>query len=109
MVFKYCCYAVVGWVCPFTTLTKSCTLDPYTDYLLNSTSPTTATGLLRLLDGALSHDHITRWLSRMPCGPAQVWRQAKPLIRQAEAQRGAEDFAGLIVDDSVGKGIRRCQ
>ena len=30
-----------------------------------------------------------------------MWRQAKPLIRQAEAQRGAEDFAVLIVDDSV--------
>ena len=80
---------------------KSRTLDLYTDYLLNSTSPTMATGLSRLLDGALSHDHITRWLSRMPCGPAQIWRQAKPLIRQVEAQRGAEDFAGLIVDDSV--------
>jgi len=35
-------------------------LDLYTDYLLSSTGPTTATGLLRLLDGALSHDHITR-------------------------------------------------
>ena len=80
---------------------KSCTLDPYTDYLLSSTSPTMATGSSRLLDGALSHDHITRWLSRTPCGLAQVWRQAKSLIRQAEARRGAEYFAGLIVNDSV--------
>jgi len=79
----------------------TCTLDLYTDYLLSSTGPTTATGLSRLLDGALSHDHITRWLSSTPCGPAQVWRRAKPLIRQAEALRGAEDFAVLIDDDSV--------
>ena len=78
-----------------------CTLDLYTDYLLSSTGPTTATGLSRLLEGALSHDHITRWLSSTPCGPAQVWRQAKPLIRQAEAQRPAEEFAVLIVDNSV--------
>ena len=80
---------------------KSRTLDLYTDYLLSPTSPTTATGLSRLLDGALSHNHITRWLSRTPCGLAQVWRQAKSLIRQAEVRRGAEDFAELLVDDSV--------
>ena len=64
----------------------TCTLDLYTDYLLSSTGPMTATGLSRLLDGALSHDHITRWLSQDTYGPAEVWRQAKPLIRQAEAQ-----------------------
>jgi hypothetical protein len=80
---------------------KSCTLDLYTDYLLSSTGPTTATGLSRLLDGALSHDHITRWLSSAPHGSAQVWRQAKPLIRQTEARRSADEFAVLIVDDSV--------
>ena len=79
----------------------ACTLDPYTDYLLSSTGPTTATGLSRLLDGALSHDHITRWLNSSPAGSADVWRQAKPLIRQAEAQREAEAFTVLIVDDSV--------
>lgn len=78
-----------------------CTLDLYTDYLLSSTGPTTATGLSRLLAGALSHDHITRWLSSTTLGAAEVWRQAKPLIRQAEARRPAEEFAVLIVDDSV--------
>ncbi len=80
---------------------RTCTLDLYTDYLLSSTGPTTATGLSRLLDGALSHDHITRWLSNSQWEGAQVWRAAKPLIRQAEAQRGAEDFAVLLVDDSI--------
>ena len=80
---------------------ETCTLDLYTDYLLRSTGPTTATGLSRLLDGALSHDHITRWLSQATVGPAQGWRHAKPLIRQAEAQRPADAFAVLIVDDSV--------
>ena len=79
----------------------TCTLDLYTDYLLSSTGPTTATGLSRLLDGALSHDHITRWLSQTTYGPADIWRQAKPLIRQAEARRPAGEFAVLIVDDSV--------
>ena len=80
---------------------QSCTLDLYTDYLLSSTGPTTATGLSRLLEGALSHDHITRWLSHATLGSAEVWRHAKPLIRQAEARQAAEEFAVLIVDDSV--------
>jgi len=52
----------------------TCTLDLYTDYLLSSTGPTTATGLSRRLDGALSHDHITRWLSQATYGPADIWR-----------------------------------
>ena len=81
----------------------TCPLDLYTDYLLRSTGPTTttATGLSQRLDGALSHDHITRWLSQGPYGPATVWRQAKTLIRQAEARRPASEFAVLIVDASV--------
>jgi len=79
----------------------TCTLDLYTDYLVSSTGPTTATGLSRLLDGALSHDHITRWLSSTSLGSPALWRQAKPLIRQAEAQRKPDDFAVLIVDDSI--------
>ncbi len=76
-------------------------MDLYTDYLLSSTRATTATGLSRLVDGALSHDHITRWLSSAEWDSAAIWRQAKPLIRRAEAQRTGDDFAVLIVDDCV--------
>ena len=79
----------------------TCTLDLYADYLLSSTGPTTATGLSRLLDGALGHDRIMRWLSSAAWHLADIWQQAKPLIRQAEAQRPAEEFAVLIVDDSI--------
>ncbi len=79
----------------------TCTLDLYTDYLVSSTGPTTATGLSRLLDGALSHDRITRWLSCTVLGSPALWRQAKPLIRQAEAQRQPDECAVLIVDDSI--------
>ena len=32
---------------------------------------------------------------------AQVWAQAKPLVRQAERQRPNDEFAVLIVDDSI--------
>jgi len=79
----------------------TCTLDLYTDYLVSSTGPTTATGLSRRLDGALSHDHITRWLSRTALGSPALWRAATPVIRPAEAQRRTGEFAVLIVDDTM--------
>ena len=38
-------------------------LELYSDYLLSSLGPTTATGLSTLLDGEVSHDQVTRFLS----------------------------------------------
>jgi DDE superfamily endonuclease len=78
-----------------------CTLDLYTDYLISSTGQTSATGLSRLFDGQLSHDQVTRWLRSVYLDSRQVWSHAKPLIRQTERTLEAEDFAVLIVDDSI--------
>nr|WP_162550082.1 transposase [Hymenobacter nivis] len=55
----------------------------------------------RLLGGAVSHDQVTRWLSSSYLDSAQVWAAAKPVIRQAERQRPAAEFAVLLVDDSI--------
>ena len=79
----------------------ACTLDLYTDYLISSTGQTSATGLSRLFDGQLSHDQVTRWLSSVYLDSRQVWSHAKPLIRQTERALEADDFAVLIVDDSI--------
>ena len=79
----------------------TCTLDLYTDYLISSTGPTSATGLSRLFGGAVSHDHVTRWLSTSYLDSEQVWAHARPLIRRAEHQRPADEFTVLIVDDSI--------
>ena len=79
----------------------ACTLDLYTDYLISSTGQTSATGLSRLFDGQLSHDQVTRWLSSVYLDSRQVWAHAKPLIRQTERTLKADDFAVLIVDDSI--------
>jgi hypothetical protein len=38
--------------------------DLYTDYLITSFSYTTATGLSGLVDNAISHDSVTRFLSQ---------------------------------------------
>ena len=43
-------------------------LDLYSDYLLSSFSVTTATGLSSLVDGEVSHDKVTRFLSREDFG-----------------------------------------
>ncbi|MGI4870603.1 MAG: transposase [Janthinobacterium lividum] len=79
----------------------TCTLDLYTDYLLSSTGPIPATGLSRLVDGALSHDQVTRWLNATYLDSKELWAHAKPLIRQVERQLVADEFAVLIVDDSI--------
>ena len=79
----------------------ACTLDLYTDYLISSTDQTSATGLSRLFDGQLSHDQVRRWLSQVHLDSRQVWGHAKPLIRQTERALKANDFAVLVVDDSI--------
>ncbi len=71
-------------------------LDLYTDYLISSFGPTTATGWERLLEGEISHDQVTRFLASAPKTSADLWRQAKPLLRQIENPQGV-----LIIDDSI--------
>jgi hypothetical protein len=71
-------------------------LDLYTDYLISSFGPTTATGLSRLVDGEVSHDQVTRFLASPPKTSADLWRIVKPLLRQVENSDGV-----LILDDSI--------
>jgi DDE superfamily endonuclease len=71
-------------------------LDLYTDYLISSFGPTTATGLSRLVDGQVSHDQVTRFLASPPKTSADLWRIVKPMLRQVENSDGL-----LILDDSI--------
>jgi hypothetical protein len=71
-------------------------LDIYSDYLLSSFGPTTATGLSRLVGGSLSHDEITRLLAGEVQSSASWWQRVKPLVRQNERKDGV-----LILDDSI--------
>lgn len=79
----------------------TCTLDIYTDYLISSTGQTSATGLSRLYEGAISHDQVTRLLTTSYLESKDLWKQAKPLIRQAEHNKSGEEFAVVIIDDSI--------
>ena len=71
-------------------------LDIYTDYLISSFGLTTQTGLARLLNGAISHDRIQRFLSKAPKTGKDLWLTVKPYIRQIQADDGV-----IIVDDSI--------
>ena len=79
----------------------ACTLDSCTDYLISSTGQTLAIGLPRLFDRQLSHDQVTRWLRSVQLDSRQVWGHAKPLIQQTERALETDDFAVLVVDDSI--------
>ncbi len=71
-------------------------LDFYTDYLISSTGQTSATGLSRLLDNAISHDSVTRFLSNAGYDSKSLWRSVKPLVRAHESES-----ACLVFDDCV--------
>ncbi len=71
-------------------------LDIYTDYLHASFGLATATGLSRLLDGAISHDQITRMLAKPEKTSKELWLSVKPFVRHHE-----NDEACLIFDDTI--------
>lgn len=71
-------------------------LDIYTDYLISSFGQTTGTGLSRLLDGAISHDRVQRFLASPIKNGADLWQVVKPYVRQVQSDAGV-----LIVDDSI--------
>ena len=71
-------------------------LELYSDYLLYSTRQTTATGLSDILDGEVSHDKITRFLSLEDLDEKYLWKKAKKLVRAYE-----DESACLIFDDTV--------
>lgn len=70
-------------------------LDLYTDYLLVSFGPTTATGLARLVP-EISHDQVTRFLNQAELTTADLWPLVKPLVRRIQSEDGL-----LIIDDTV--------
>ena len=72
------------------------TLDLYTDFLLSTVDQATATGLSRVVEGAVSHDSISRFLSENAFTSKDLWQSVKPLVRTHETAD-----ACLIFDDSI--------
>jgi hypothetical protein len=75
---------------------KSTDLELYTDYLLSTFGQATATGLSALLDGEVSHDHVTRFLSGADYTSKDLWLQVKSVVRSVEQDEGV-----LIFDDTI--------
>ena len=71
-------------------------LDLYSDYLISSFGQVTATGLSALLDDAVSHDKVSRFLADREYTSKDLWREVKPVVREIESADGV-----LIVDDTV--------
>jgi len=76
-------------------------MDLYTDYLLSSFGQATATGLSNMLDKAVSHDDVTRFLGQVQSGSRALWEQVKPVVRAAEKELPQEEAGLLVVDDSI--------
>lgn len=71
-------------------------LDLYSDYLIFQNKYATATGLSDLVDGAFTHDKVTRFLRLEDFDSKSLWSYVKKPVRSQEAVGGV-----LIVDDSI--------
>jgi hypothetical protein len=75
---------------------KKADLDLYSDYLLSALGEATATGLSAMLEGSVSHDQITRFLSAQDYMSKDLWQQVKGVVRSVEREDGV-----LIFDDTI--------
>ena len=71
-------------------------LDLYTDYLISSFGQTTATGLSKLVDGAISHDQVSRMLASSRMTSKDWWKKIKPHVRKIEQSDGV-----ILIDDTI--------
>jgi DDE superfamily endonuclease len=71
-------------------------MELYSDYLISSFNEVTATGLSKALNGNISHDKVTRFLSEFDFDSKQLWQLVKPVIRTQEQEDGV-----LIFDDTI--------
>ena len=71
-------------------------LDLYSDYLLYGKGQTTATGLSEILEGDISHDKITRFLTEELFDERTLWKKVKKIVRAYEGEG-----ACLIYDDTI--------
>ena len=71
-------------------------LELYTDYLISGNSYATATGLSAMMDNEISHDQVTRFLSKNKFTSKELWRKVKRTVREVES-----NDACLIFDDTI--------
>jgi hypothetical protein len=72
-------------------------LELYTDYLISNFGQATATGLSAMVDGQVSHDRITRFLSSNKFTSKDLWLYVKKVVREIENPTEGV----LIFDDTI--------
>lgn len=73
-------------------------LDLYTDFLICITGLVTATGLSSILDKEVSHDQITRMLSKEQYTNHDLCKDVKLLVLRLE---NTSDIGFLVIDDTI--------
>ncbi len=58
-------------------------LELYTDYLICNSGFATATGLSAMLEGEISHDQLTRYLSAREYSSKDLWGKVKATVDSA--------------------------
>jgi len=71
-------------------------LELYSDFLIASTGLTTATALSAMTEHLISHDKVTRFLSKELYSQAEYWKLIKPIVREIEDDEGV-----ICIDDTI--------
>ncbi len=71
-------------------------LDLYADCLLSTFGAAAVTGLSAMVEGKVSHDQVTRFLSAQEYTSKDLWHQVKRTVRSVERDDGV-----LILDDTI--------
>ena len=71
-------------------------LETYSDYLMSLFGYTTRTGLSMLVEGEISHDKVTRFLSSGDFTSTELWEIIKPTVREIQSEEGV-----IIIDDTI--------
>ena len=78
-------------------------LEICTDYLICQNGYATATGLSALLDGDMSHDQITRFMSEEDNTSKDLWRETKAVVRGIEQDDGCLIFDDTVQEKEIGR------
>jgi len=71
-------------------------IELYSDFLLTTCGYATATGLSEVMDGEVSHDSVTRFLSSNNFTSKDLWKMVKSDVKSIACDGGV-----LVIDDTI--------
>ncbi len=81
-------------------------MELHTDYLISSNGKATAAELSEMMDNEISHDQITRFLSKNEFDSKELWLKVKKTVREIESQdacliEGSAGVLNLVCSDTT--------